>query len=136
MGQEGEEEVIAEEAKAPKPNYEEGGSSGSADQAGEGHQPEPRNTRGPDKEERHRRAYRDKGDNLENPNDWSKFDIGRVVRLFRTDRQSAIRLSLRELHVRWWHASEHTMKKFLERVGVSDKVLSLIPEIVHTCKVC
>ena len=28
------------------------------------------------------------------------------------------------------------MIKFLERVGVSDDVLHLIPEIVDTCKVC
>ena len=28
------------------------------------------------------------------------------------------------------------MRKFLERVGVSDEVLNLIPEICDTCKVC
>eukprot|EP00974_Lingulodinium_polyedra_P000673 64009-Lingulodinium_polyedra.AAC.1 len=28
------------------------------------------------------------------------------------------------------------MKRFLERVGVSQKVLELIPEIVHTRRVC
>ena len=49
---------------------------------------------------------------------------------------SAIRLSLRKLHVRWWHASHQTMRRFLERVGVADEVLKLIPEIVQTCRVC
>eukprot|EP00974_Lingulodinium_polyedra_P080676 7816898-Lingulodinium_polyedra.AAC.1 len=28
------------------------------------------------------------------------------------------------------------MKRFFERVGVPQKVLDLIPEIVHTCRVC
>ena len=92
--------------------------------------------RGPDREPRERRTYRDQGDNPEAAHDWSNFDIGRVVRIFRTKRESAIRLSLRKLHVRWWHASEHTMKRFLQHVGVEDRVLDLIPEIVHTCSVC
>ena len=59
-----------------------------------------------------------------------------MIRIFRTNRESAIRLSLRKLHVRWWHASADTMKRFLERVGVSQKVLDLIPDIVSTCSVC
>ena len=69
-------------------------------------------------------------------NDWTHFDIGRVVRLFRTNQPGAIRLSLRKLHVRWWHASVSVMTKFLDRVGVPQRVLDLIPEIVQTCQVC
>ena len=103
-------------------------SGGRAAEAGQG--------RGPDHEPRTRRTFRDEGDNPENPDDWTNFDIGKVVRLFRTGRESAIRLSLRKLHVRWWHASKDTMHKFLERVGVSDAVLRMIPEICETCRVC
>ena len=136
MGQEGEEEVLEDDKARDKPNYEEGGSCASRDVPGGGNLPEARNTRGPDQEQKVRRTFRDQGDNPENPNDWSNFDIGRVVRLFRTNRGRAIRLSLRKLHVRWWHASEHTMRKFLERVGVSQQVLDLIPEIVQTCRIC
>ena len=99
--------------------------------------PEPhRQGRGLDREQRTRRTFRDAGDNPERPNDWSNFDIGRVVRLFRTNREPAIRQSLRKLHVRWWHASEKTMHRFLDRVGVSQQVLDLIPKIVQTCRVC
>ena len=39
------------------------------------------------------------------PADWRNFSIGNVVRLFRSGSQNAIRLTLRKLHVRWWHAS-------------------------------
>ena len=74
--------------------------------------------------------------NPERPDDWTNFDIGRVVRLFRTGHEGATRLSLRKLHTRWWHASATMMKRFLERVGVSEQVLKLIPEVVQTCRVC
>lgn len=98
--------------------------------------PRERAARGPDQGERVRRSLRDQGTGPESPHDWSYFDIGRVVRLFRTNREGAIRLTLRKLHVRWWHASEHTMRRFLERVGVSQRVLDLIPSAVQTCTVC
>jgi membrane carboxypeptidase/penicillin-binding protein len=61
-----------------------------------------RATRGPDHLQRSRESHmvRDHGDNSENPNDWANFDIGRVVWLFRTDRESSITLSLRKLYIR------------------------------------
>ena len=96
----------------------------------------PRAVRGPDLGPRQVRTFRDEGTNPENPSDWTNFDIGKVVRVFRTDNEASIRQSLRKLHVRWWHASEHTMKRFLEKVGVSTKALDLIPEICQTCKTC
>ena len=46
-----------------------------------------------------------------------------------------IRLSLRKLHVRWWHASANVMTKFLNRVGVPDRVLQMVPEICSTCEI-
>ena len=118
------------EGGGPAAGEEADSGSTSADAGG------PKNTRGPDLAQRVRRAYQDQGDSPENSSDWSNFDIGRVVRLFRTNRPGAIRLSLRKLHVRWWHSSEHTMRKFLDRVGVSKQVLDLIPEVVQTCRVC
>ena len=88
----------------------EGGEEAEAEPTGEGGIAEPgdaapRRGRGPDQHQRVRRTYRDAGENPERPDDWTNFDIGRVVRLFRTDRIGSIRLSLRKLHVRWWHAS-------------------------------
>ena len=54
--------------------------------------------RGPDLQQRDRHAWRDDGDNLRSPHDWSNFDIGRVTRLLRTNRMGALRLTLRNLH--------------------------------------
>ena len=48
--------------------------------------------RGPDQEPRERRTYRDQGDNPEAAHNWSNFVIGRVVRIFRTNCEAAIRL--------------------------------------------
>ena len=124
------------EGQQTEPGAASSAASGDAPPPPDAPEGAPRRARGPDKQERYRRTWRERGDNPEEAHDWSDFDIGRVVRVFRTNREGAIRLSLRKLHVRWWHASEHVMRRFLDRVGVSDKVLDLIPEIVQTCKVC
>jgi hypothetical protein len=52
---------------------------------------EARRARGPDLVPRHRRSWREQGDNPERPHDWTQFDIGRVIRIFRTHREGAIR---------------------------------------------
>ena len=70
------------------------------------------------------------------PADWRRFNIGNVVRLFRSGATEAIKLTLRKLHVRWWHASARQMQTFLKRVGVPDAVLGMIPEVCSTCQVC
>ena len=46
------------------------------------------------------------------------------------------RRTLRTLHIRWWHASSLTMKRFLEKVGVSEVTIANIPNIVQACPVC
>ena len=90
----------------------------------------------PAEEPQARRAWRDTGTTTENPDDWTNFDIGRTVRLFRIGNEVAHRHTLRKLHVRWHHATAEQMRRFLDRVGVKDEVLDLIPEIVDTCRVC
>ncbi len=88
LGGEGEQIITDEDAEAAGERRESAPSGSSS------------SSRGPDEGQRIRRTYRDKGDNPERPHDWSNFDIGRIVRIFRTDRTAAIRLSLRKLHVR------------------------------------
>ena len=44
--------------------------------------------------------------------------------------RTAIRLTLLKLHVRWWHASARQTQTFLQRVGVPDSVLRMIPEVL------
>ena len=149
LGQDGEELVEAADQLAPsggtassssasgsRPAEGSGDASASAAGSQQAEGAEARRGRGRDQEQRHRRTFEDAGVNPENASDRSNFDIVRVVRVFRTNREAAIRLSLRKLHVRWWHAPATTMHKFLERVGVADRVLNLIPEVCQTCRVC
>ena len=146
IGEDAERKVqAADDANPP----DTGGSSGSGNQppppppapaaapAGEGQMPEAnRQGRGPDTEPRVRRTFEDAGTGPENAADWSNFDIGSVVRVFRTNRPAAIRLALRKLHTRWWHAPSTIMTNILKRVCVPQQVLDLIPSICDTCKVC
>ena len=95
-----------------------------------------RGTRGPDQQPRERRTWKETGTDPENPHDWTTFDIGRVTRLLRCNNLPAAKLTLRKLHVRWWHASSATMNRMLSRVGIPENVLEMIPEVCQTCKVC
>ena len=70
------------------------------------------------------------------PDDWSQFDIRRVLRTLRMGSLSQCRMTLRKLHIRWWHATSQQMQNLLDKVGVPDAILQLIPPIVQTCKVC
>lgn len=125
LGHEGEAATAAEDRAAsgrhstedsssnrPPPEPFEGGSSWSG--------------RGPDREPRVRRTFREECTNPERPLDWSNFDIGLVVRAFRTNLLGRIKMTLRKLHLRWWHTFEHTTQKFLERVGVAQRVIDCI----------
>ena len=62
-----------------------------------------------------------------------------LVELFRALKvctPAQARLSLRKLHLRWWHAQAATMNRILRRADVPKPVCDLIPEIVHTCTSC
>ena len=80
--------------------------------------------------------FEEQGTGTEANHDWTAFDIGNVVRALRTDNEPLLRRVLRKLHLRWWHASEAVMQRFLHRAGVPEKVLRLIPAVTRTCAVC
>ena len=68
--------------------------------------------------------------------DWTGFDLGRVLRVFRNADPNTCKLSLRKLHLRWWHAQAQSMMRLLEHAGVPKAVIDLIPDIVDTCVAC
>ena len=92
--------------------------------------------RGPDQAQRVRRTFEDAGTGPENPNDWSHFDINNVVKSLRIGTVAVRRRALRKLHIRWWHASKAAMTKLLERAGVPQYTLKIIPSIIDTCRCC
>ncbi len=70
------------------------------------------------------------GDGPADADDWTHFDIKRVLRTLRLAEQPQCKLTLRKLHLRWWHASAKAMQNLLGRAGIPDMVLKLIPPIV------
>ena len=85
--------------------------------------------RGPNK------AWKDTGTG-DNPQDWTKFDLSRVLRVFRTGDEPQCKLALRKLHLRWWHAQVQPMQRLLSTAGVKKEVIDMIPTIVETCVAC
>ena len=92
--------------------------------------------RGPDLHPRIRRTWTDTGTGPADSPDWTAFDIGRTVKALKVCTPVQARLSLRKLHLRWWHAQAATMTRILRRAGVPKQVCDLIPEIVSTCTSC
>ena len=94
--------------------------------------------RGPDVAQRERHAIRrvDAAVGPENAADWTHFDIKRVLRTLRLASPAQCQLTLRKLHIRWWHAKAAAMHRLLSAAGVPKEILELIPSIVQTCKAC
>ena len=76
------------------------------------------------------------GEGPPDTDDWKQFDIARVLRTLRMAIIPEAKVALRKLHIRWWHASAASMQKLLDRAGVPDEVLKLIPAITQTCSAC
>ena len=64
------------------------------------------------------------------------FDVQRSLRALRVGTEAQKRLTLRKLHLRWWHCQAAAMVRILSRAGVPDETLKLIPEITQTCRIC
>ena len=75
-------------------------------------------------------------DKEERPDKWTQYDVERSLRSLRVGTTEQRSLTLRKLHIRWWHASAQQMQRILGRAGVPKACLDLIPSITHTCEVC
>ena len=81
---------------------------------------------------RYRRKWKDTGSG-ENPQDWTSFDLSKVLRVLRTANPNMCKLTLRKLHLRWWHAQAAPMRRLLTHAGVPQSVTDLIQDVVDTC---
>ena len=68
--------------------------------------------------------------------DWSSFDLGRALRVLRSESPAHIVKTLQQLHLRWWHAKEYRMHSILHAAGVPEAVLKHIKGICESCRVC
>ena len=109
-----------------------GASSSEGDRSLSGDQS---SSRGPDTVQRVRRTYQDEQVGPPNPSDWVSF-VGNTLRALRNNGPTVQRKLIRNLHIRWWHASAQAMTRLLERAGVPKEALEIIPDIVDTCAAC
>ena len=59
---------------------------------------------------RHRKALADSGEGTERRSDWTRFDVGTVLRtLKRAVDKITVERELRKLHLRWWRAPKGAM---------------------------
>ena len=70
------------------------------------------------------------------PVDWSSWDLGRALRSLRTNNNAVITRAIRQLHLRWFHASSIKMISLLRAAGLPANVLDLVKPVCDTCKVC
>ena len=85
---------------------------------------------------REERRPKDAAAGTESPSDWARFDVSRSLRVLRTGADNACKLELRKLHLRLWHAGRQSMTQVLRAVGVKQRILDMIPEIIQTCAEC
>jgi hypothetical protein len=111
------------------PSSSSGGPNNAAD-------PPRRTPRGPDLVQRQLQptvAHRSSG--AGSP-DWTSFDISTSLRTLRNGTEVQKKNELRKLHLRWWHAPRGPMEKVLRVAGIPATVLSMIPQIIDTCREC
>ena len=68
--------------------------------------------------------------------DWTRFDVQSSLAVLRTGTTAMKLRMLRKLHLRWWHASAHTMSHVLSSAGIGPRVLELLPQVTDTCRQC
>ncbi len=68
--------------------------------------------------------------------DWTNFDLGRALRTLRSESLPHIVRTLRQLHVRWWHAKEERMRGILVAAGVPQLVIDNIKAVCVSCRIC
>ena len=86
---------------------------------------------------RNTRKFIDTAPGPEHRSDWSRFEIGAVLRTLKlAQNEATIDRELRKLHLRWWHASKTSTTKVLTAAGLPKEVIEMIPGIVDTCKEC
>ena len=125
-----------EEAEAARP-----GPPVAPATSGDGGAPKPDNLDddgddGPEKNTRRRKKITSTASGPDRSADWSRFNVQASLRALRSGAEHVQKRILRKLHLRWWHASEGTMRKVLAAAGVPEQTLKLIRDITANCRQC
>ena len=68
--------------------------------------------------------------------DWSSWNLGKALRTLRGTSQAQIIRTIRQLHLRWWHASASRMESLLTHAGLPKEVVVLVKSVCDTCRIC
>ena len=67
---------------------------------------------------------------------WSKWDLTRAARGLRSANRVVVLQTLRQIHVRLWHAPAKRVKDLLQAAGVPQAVIDEVQSVVDSCRVC
>ena len=68
--------------------------------------------------------------------DWTRFALGRALKVLRTGSDGEVKRVLQRLHIRHYHQTAEQMHELLAAAGMSERVLKLIEPVVKGCRVC
>ena len=92
----------------------------------------PKPVRGPD-EQRGRRTWTEAAVGPAHPDHWSKFDANRFMKVLRTSDPITPLKILKELHVKWWHATEAQMVNIFRLADLPSTGIDQVQYVVGTC---
>eukprot|EP00971_Amphidinium_carterae_P149187 2958012-Amphidinium_carterae.3 len=94
--------------------------------------------RGPDHQQRVRRVFAEEGAQTEGTGhiDWRYFDVDKAMRNLHSASQRTRLLTLRRLHVRWFHCTASQLSQILRHAGISEEVIQEIPLVLDSCNIC
>lgn len=70
------------------------------------------------------------------PDTWTHFDVQKSVRALNCGTVAQQTLTIRKLHIRWWHATAAQMTTLLRRAGCGPSIESIIKQVTQTCRIC
>ena len=68
--------------------------------------------------------------------EWTRFHTQISLRNLGSYVPEVVEKELRKLHIRWWHATEATMRRLLYAAGLDEVRLALIKSVVERCREC
>ena len=75
------------------------------------------------------------GEGTENQ-EWTLFDVGHALKLLHSRDPAVVRRTLRNLHVRFWHAPAKRLSELLQHAGAPADAIKEVNGIVDSCRVC
>eukprot|EP00971_Amphidinium_carterae_P306460 6089945-Amphidinium_carterae.1 len=93
--------------------------------------------RGPDVYQRVRRTFREEAAQAGSAQlDWRHYDISKAFAGLHCASEKTKLLTLRRLHVRFFHANIKALSDLLCLAGVAEDTIALVPLVVHSCTIC